>query len=76
MKVLFIGGTGRISTACTALAAERGIELSLLNRGQSRVPVPPGVRLLTGDINEDRAGVETLLKEHTFDAVVELEPRA
>lgn len=35
MKVLFIGGTGIISSACSALAVERGIELYHLNRGQS-----------------------------------------
>ena len=35
MKVLFIGGTGIISTACTRLAVERGIELTLLRRGQT-----------------------------------------
>ena len=40
MKVLFIGGTGTISTACTALTAERGIELFLLNRGQRQVDPP------------------------------------
>jgi len=27
MKVLFIGGTGLISSACSELALERGIEL-------------------------------------------------
>lgn len=35
MKVLFIGGTGIISSACARLALERGIDLYLLNRGQS-----------------------------------------
>ena len=35
MKVLFIGGTGIISTALTKLAAERGIDLTLLRRGQT-----------------------------------------
>jgi nucleoside-diphosphate-sugar epimerase len=69
MKVLFVGGTGTISTACTALAAARGIELYLLNRGQRKVEVPEGVQVLTGDIN-DKAAVQSLLKEHTFDAVV------
>lgn len=69
MKVLFVGGTGTISTACTALAAERGIDLYLLNRGQRKVEVPAGVQVLTGDIN-DKAAVQSLLKEHTFDAVV------
>jgi NADPH:quinone reductase-like Zn-dependent oxidoreductase len=29
MKVLFIGGTGNISMACTRLALERGIEEAL-----------------------------------------------
>ena len=69
MKVLFVGGTGTISTACTALAAARGIELYLLNRGQRKVEVPEGVQVLTGDIN-DKAAVQSLLKEHTFYAVV------
>ena len=71
MKVLFIGGTGTISTACTALAAERDVELFLLNRGQRQVDLPAGVQVLTGDINEDRAGVEALLQSHTFDVVVD-----
>ena len=33
MKVLFVGGTGLISSACTRLAVERGVALFLLNRG-------------------------------------------
>ena len=70
MKVLFIGGTGTISTACTALAAERGIELYLLNRGQRAVDVPLGVQVLRGDINEDPASVASLLADHAFDSVV------
>ena len=40
MKVLFIGGTGIISTASTRLAAERGIELTLLRRGQRTADFP------------------------------------
>ena len=36
MKVLFIGGTGTISTACTRLAAEQGIELYLFNLRQDQ----------------------------------------
>ena len=34
MNVLFIGGTGIISSACTRLALQRGINLTLLTRGQ------------------------------------------
>ena len=40
MKVLFIGGSGIISTASTWLAAERGIELTLLRRGQHAARMP------------------------------------
>lgn len=36
LKVLFIGGTGIISSAASELAARRGMEVTLLNRGQSR----------------------------------------
>ena len=36
-KVLFIGGSGNISTACSRLAAERDIELVHFNRGQRRI---------------------------------------
>ena len=38
MKALFIGGTGTISTAVTALAREKGWEVTLLNRGSKPVP--------------------------------------
>lgn len=69
MKVLFIGGTGTISSACSPLAVERGIDLYLLNRGQSAKPTPDGATVLTGDIH-DKASVEAALGDHTFDAVV------
>lgn len=70
MKVLFIGGTGIISSACSKLALEMGIELYLFNRGQSARPTPPGARLVTGDIRNPtsaRAALENL----KFDVVVD-----
>ena len=70
MKVLFVGGTGIISSACSRLAVERGIDLYLLNRGQtSSRPVPEGVKVLQGDIRDPRSAAEAL-GESTFDAVV------
>jgi len=36
MKVLFIGGTGIISTSCSFLALEKGIDLYHLNRGVTK----------------------------------------
>lgn len=69
MKVLFIGGTGLISTASTALALQQGIDLWLLNRGQS-APLPAGAKSLTADLG-DRAALQTALAGHTWDAVVQ-----
>jgi len=69
MKVLFIGGTGVISSACARLAVERGMDLALLNRGQTERPVPEGATLLRGDAR-DRASVQRALGDATFDVVV------
>ena len=70
MRVLFIGGTGTISSACSRRAAARGIELFLLNRGQTERPIPPEARVLLGDIREP-ASVRRALGDMTFDAVVD-----
>jgi nucleoside-diphosphate-sugar epimerase len=70
MKVLFIGGTGVISSACAELALARGIELYLLNRGESARPAPAGARILRADIR-DRAQTQAALAGLTFDAVVD-----
>jgi len=69
MKVLFIGGTGTISSACTRLALEQGVELYIFNRGQTSTDLPAGAHLLQGDIN-NRDEAAALLADHTFDAVV------
>ena len=70
MRVLFIGGTGIISSACSPLALQSGIELYLLNRGQSHRSVPEGAKVLHGNIR-DRASAEAALGDLTFDAVVD-----
>jgi nucleoside-diphosphate-sugar epimerase len=50
LTALFIGGNGIISSACSALAIERGIDLTLLNRGtDSTRPPIEGARHITGD---------------------------
>jgi nucleoside-diphosphate-sugar epimerase len=72
MKVLFIGGTGLISSACSELALERGLELFILNRNQSgKYPVPRGAHLLVGDVHGDESALAGLLEGHEFDAVVD-----
>jgi nucleoside-diphosphate-sugar epimerase len=69
MKVLFIGGTGIISSACSELALSRGLDLFLLNRGQSSRPIPEGARVLRGDIR-DPESVRSALGTQHFDVVV------
>ena len=72
MKILFIGGTGIISSACADLALARGHELFILNRGVStKYPFPEGATLFQGDIHADEARLSSLLAGHRFDAVVD-----
>ncbi|HWO09402.1 MAG TPA: SDR family oxidoreductase [Polyangiaceae bacterium] len=70
MRVLFIGGTGIISSACSELAVERGIELYLLCRGRSPRPIPKGVKVLSGDIR-DAQSARAALGSLEFDAVAD-----
>jgi len=70
MKVLFIGGTGNISLAVTELAVARGIELTLLRRGQRAAELPEGVSTIVADINDEDAVAKALGDRH-FDAVVD-----
>jgi nucleoside-diphosphate-sugar epimerase len=69
MKVLFVGGTGLISSACTRLAVERGVELFLLNRG-SDPDRARGATSLVADLR-DEAGTTRALAGHRFDVVVD-----
>lgn len=71
LRVLFIGGTGVISSACTPLAVERGIELTVLNRGASAArPLPDGVELVRADVRDPQS-VRDALGDREFDAVVD-----
>jgi len=70
MRILFIGGTGVISTACSELCIDNGYDLYLLNRGQSlRVP-PAKAKIINADIRDTRA-VKTILAKKKFDVVVD-----
>ncbi len=69
MKILFIGGTGIISTASTALAAKRGMDVTLLTRGQHESRLPPGVKTLVADVNDP--ALPQKLERESFDAVVD-----
>jgi nucleoside-diphosphate-sugar epimerase len=72
MRLLFIGGTGLISSACSDLAVAREHELFLLNRGISaKHSVPNGASLLKGDLRGDPASLAPPLARMRFDAVVD-----
>jgi len=72
MKLLFIGGTGIISSACTDLALARGHELFMVNRSVSKqYPVPEGVTVFQADIHADETRLARSLGDHHFDAVVD-----
>ncbi|HEX8119581.1 MAG TPA: NAD-dependent epimerase/dehydratase family protein, partial [Pyrinomonadaceae bacterium] len=68
MRVLFIGGTGFISSAVSRQAAAAGVELYLLNRGLRSAPTQ-GAHALTADINNAEE-VRAALRGLQFDAVV------
>ncbi len=68
MRILFIGGTGIISTACTHLALARGFEVHLLNRGQ-RATAPAGAKTIAVDLHDEKAAAAAL-GDRTWDVVV------
>jgi len=70
MKVLFIGGTGTISSGVSPLVIERGHELFLLNRGKRAELTPRGARQIVADAR-DPASVRAALGTQSFDVVVD-----
>jgi nucleoside-diphosphate-sugar epimerase len=70
MKILFVGGTGVISSACSKICAEAGHELYHLNRGKSTASNLTEVETLKADIN-DAAAVQSILRIHRFDVIVD-----
>ncbi|KPL15596.1 MAG: NAD-dependent dehydratase [Bacteroides sp. SM23_62] len=69
MKVLFIGGTGNISSACSRQAVGSGIELFHMNRGKVKADIPAEVRTIIADIR-DKKKVQAALGDLNFDVVV------
>jgi nucleoside-diphosphate-sugar epimerase len=53
MRILFLGGTGNISTACVEHALSRGHHVGVLNRGKR--PCPAGVEAVVGDRHDPQA---------------------
>ena len=71
LSVLFIGGTGVISTAAAERSVAVGHGLTILNRGSETLrAAPEGAEVLTADIR-DPASVRAALGNRTFDVVVD-----
>jgi nucleoside-diphosphate-sugar epimerase len=68
MEILFIGGTGNISTSVSRRLVADGASLYLLNRGKTRTTIA-GARSIILDINDTQA-VSDFMKDRRFDCVV------
>ena len=72
LSILFIGGTGTISSAASARALEEGHKVTLLNRGQTTLRLAPvGAEALVVDIR-DAASITDTLAGREFDVVVDM----
>ena len=70
-SVLFLGGTGVISSACTERALAVGMDVFVLNRGTSSTrPVPAGAQTLVGDLS-DPDSVRAAVGDREFDVVAD-----
>jgi nucleoside-diphosphate-sugar epimerase len=69
MRVLFLGGTGNISTACVEHALDRGHRVGVLNRGKT--PSPFGARVEAIHGARDDAAALARAAEGRWDAVVD-----
>jgi nucleoside-diphosphate-sugar epimerase len=70
MKILFIGGTGVISTACSELCIEKGFDLFLLNRNLSIRKLNTQAKVINADIR-NIPDVKQILTNEKFDVVVD-----
>jgi nucleoside-diphosphate-sugar epimerase len=71
LDILFIGGSGIISSASVARAVARGHRVAVLNRGRSSTrPLPDEVETLVADVADD-AAVDAALGGREFDVVAQ-----
>ena len=70
MKILFIGGTGNISSTLSRQLVEQGHELHLINRGKSsKYPLPKGAKVISHDVHSGKA--PDALRGARYDVVVD-----
>ncbi len=70
MKLLIVGGTGLLSSAVTCEALNKGLDVCLINRGNSSLKFSSQVEIFKSDIN-DTVAIQQFLQERHFDAVID-----
>jgi len=70
MKILLIGGTGKISLEVVNRAIELNMDVTVLNRGNHVSKLPKSVHLLIADYYNDEE-VLNVLKDKYFDVVIQ-----
>jgi len=71
MHILFIGGTGLISTAIARQLLGAGHQVTLFNRGKSENRLPSGAEVIVGD-RKDYAAFELTFADKSYDVVVDM----
>ncbi|MEY8338543.1 NAD-dependent epimerase/dehydratase family protein [Lachnospiraceae bacterium 62-35] len=71
MKLLILGGTGVISREIVKQAMEKGYEVTIFNRGNSKCEIPQGVQVIHGDRN-DREDFQKKMSELSVDTVIDM----
>jgi hypothetical protein len=67
LNVLFVGGAGNISLPCVTEAVAAGHNVSVFKRGLTAAELPPGVKVIAGDMTDAAAYRE--LGKRSFDVV-------
>lgn len=70
MRVLLLGGTGTLSTAICRLAVNKGIEVSVLNRGNNNSKLPKGVTIYKGNFHSKQDLLQCL-EYGKYDVVID-----
>jgi len=71
LKVLVLGGTRFVGKRLVARLAAAGAEITMLNRGKTVAPPPPGVKRLYAD-RRDSGAVCTALRGQSYDLVCDI----
>ncbi len=71
MKILFIGGTGTLSTACAKACVSAGMDVHLLLRGTRNHRVPSGANVIQCDLRKEPKQAADLLKGQEWDCVAD-----